>query len=429
MVTLVAVTVLGQRISLPISTGVSLLLPLTLALLLVGLRLGVFEWERLRLGLYAACTGLAAFVALVNSGRGTGWSPTSLALLVALYLPLCCVVERNQRDRARTAALTTFVRLLTILAWASLLYLLLQVTGVVVYRDLVADVVPDALLNTGFNTANPFYYGSPYYRANGFVFLEPSFFSQALGLAVLSALHLRLPASRLFPMLAAMLATSAGTGVIVLVAGVAVLALSRRRDSIRSFAMPALGALIVLLLTPLGSVFASRALEGRTEGTSSSLRFALPFEYLVPRWQLDAFTMTFGAGPGAAERFVQTTRFGVELQSPALLKLLVDYGMIVAIAMTFFVCLVLLHGTATPPLAVAAVLTYEVLNSALLLPNIVVLSWVLVAVTPSYRHGLAPGPSEQDRAARLRGTEPGPRHAQGPPVVLPSSLVSRLKHF
>jgi hypothetical protein len=181
MVTLVAVTVLGQRISLPISTGVSLLLPVTLALLLVGLRLGVFEWERLRLGLYAACTGLAAFVALVNAGRGTGWSPASLALLVVLYLPLCCVVEHGRRDRARTAALTTFVRLLTVLAWASLLYLLLQVTGVLVYRDLLADVVPDAFLNTGFNTANPYYYGSPYYRANGFFFLEPSFFSQALG--------------------------------------------------------------------------------------------------------------------------------------------------------------------------------------------------------------------------------------------------------
>jgi hypothetical protein len=197
-----------------------------------------------------------------------------------------------------------------------------------------------------------------------------------------------------------------------------VLALGRRRDGIRAFGLPAAGALVLLLLTPLGSIFASRLFEGRTEGTSSSLRFALPFEYLVPRWQQDAFTMAFGAGPGAAERFVQTTRFGVELQSPALLKLLVDYGMIVAIAMTFFVCLVLLHGTATPALAVAAVLTYEVLNSALLLPNVLVLSWALVAATPSYRHGPAPDPSEPDPPEHLRRTDPLREHAQatGRPV-------------
>jgi hypothetical protein len=125
---------------------------------------------------------------------------------------------------------------------------------------------------------------------------------------------------------------------------------------------------------------------------------------------------------------VQTTRFGVELQSPALLKLLVDYGMIVAIAMTFFVCLVLLHGTATPALAVAAVLTYEVLNSALLLPNVVVLSWVLVAATPSYRHGSGPSPdpSELDPPEHLRRTEPR-EHARpaGRPVDAVQELTRR----
>ena len=403
LVGLVVMIVLGQRLSLPVSTGVPVLVPLSLLVLVVGLRTGVLGWDPLRTGLYAASVALVCAAAVGNAARGSVWSLPSLGYLVVLYLPLCSVVAARQRDAARLAAMVAFVRLLTVLAIGSVIYLLLQVTQVLVYADLLGSVVPSWLLSDGFNTANPFFYGSPYYRANGFFFLEPSFFSQALALAALAVLYLDLPAWRLVPLLTAMLITLGGGGFVILVVGAAVLACTRRRARLRLLALPSVLAGVVLLTTPLGALFAGRALESRAADTSSSLRFSLPLELLIPRWQLDAVTMLIGSGPGSAERFVLGTPYGVELQTPALLKLLVDDGLLAAVMMTLFVFVALLHGARVPPVAVGLLLAYAVLNSALLLPNIVVLLWVLATATPS---AALPGPvaAGQPATAARRAT-------------------------
>lgn len=396
---LLIATVLLQRLVIPLGGGaqVPLLLPLALAVGAWGLVRGLLRIDAQRSGLVllalGACT-TTGVLALIT-GRPDA-SVLSVLYLVLTYLPFLLVLDRPLPgivDRC----LTVLTRLGVVVGVAAVAQVVLQPLGVA-YTDAMASLLPKAVLEDGFNTSYPIVYGSPLYKANAWVFLEPSFCSQFLGLAFVVLLARGCRDWRLAVLAGGIVCTVAGTGMAVIAVGGLVLVLQRGLSVLRPLLVPLGLALCVAALTPVGAVLADRLTETGDSGSSGSLRFVQPFQVIGGTWIEDPARAVLGAGPGASERLAVRVAGSTALQQPAPLKLLYDYGAVAAVVFLASLLWVFLSGAPLPALTAALVAAWVILNSALLLPAVVVLLWTLTSLVSSAREP-APRPGLRARTA------------------------------
>ena len=176
-----------QRLSLP-GISIPVTVPLTVLWLFAGWRVGVLAIEPRRTFLWLQAAGTSAFVVLPQSLLVSQLyiSVNSWMFWIVIWLPACfMLVDRSQETFQR--ALRSVANIGVWLGGISTSFIVLQLVGVP-YRDIVADLVPAQFLVAGFNTAYPFFYGSPMIKSNGWLALEPSFMSFTLGLCILAAL-------------------------------------------------------------------------------------------------------------------------------------------------------------------------------------------------------------------------------------------------
>ena len=102
----------------------------------------------------------------------------------------------------------------------------------IAYRDVFASVVPEPLQLSGYVITYPYAYGGTLFRANAWVGLEPSFVSFQLGLAALAAMMVRRSWLVLALILAGLASTASGSGILILLVGVAGLVSSRLRGQL-----------------------------------------------------------------------------------------------------------------------------------------------------------------------------------------------------
>ena len=371
---IVVALILLQRFALPVgSSGLPLLLPLTLLGIVAGLARGTFRLHTGRLQLLCGavvCCTVTAFVALV---RGYEWSALSFGYLLATYIPFVFAARRRD-DAAFAHVLTVFLRVMQVAAVFGLADFAAQLSGSP-YHDWLGSVVPDQFLTHGFNTSTPIYFGASVYRENAAVFLEPSFFSQYLALAVLAHIHLRRHGYELWLFLAALVTTVSGTGWLLLALGLAGVALSRRSRTLIRVAVP--GALVVVSLafSPLGDVFFTRLADQTGQGSSAQDRFVAPYRTLLGAWTSDVPTIVAGQGPGAADRLADTVSGG--LLAPIVAKMVLEYGIVGGGAFLLFAIAAVVRGSRSPPMTFGLAAAYFVLNAATLVPAVTVLVLVL----------------------------------------------------
>jgi hypothetical protein len=346
--------------------------------------------EAVTLALGAACvTGLIGLIA--NPGQATA---ESLLYLVAIYAPLALVPSREGRGRDDlTTCMDRFERLLLLLAVACILQMGLQLVGGP-YLDPITDLVPSNLRVSGYNTTYPLSYGSPIFKSNGMVCLEASFASQFLGLGLV----LRLARGRggwPVPVLVlGLLCTTAGTGIVMVLVGLVVLALGRRPAVLRILAGPGLVALFVAVATPIVATVSARVTEGESKDSSASLRFIQPFTVLGRVWTRSVDTMVLGSGPGSSSRVVRATVGNAALQIPVPLKLLVDYGGLATIAFLIGIGWCLLTRSRWPAVTASLIVAWLLLSSALQQPATDIPLWVLCGLVWSPTP--APEPAHPD---------------------------------
>jgi len=376
--------VLLQRLVLPLGGGsnVPLLLLLAFGVAVAGLAAGLLSLDFGRAALVLLALGICATSGVLALAVGRpDTSVLSVVYLVLTYLPFLLVLDRPPRwvvDRC----LRFFTSLATVVGAAAIIQVVLQPLGVA-YTDAVASVVPSALLAEGFNTSYPIVYNSTLYKANAWVFLEPSFCSQFLGLAFVVLLAQGRRGWRLAVIAGGIVCTVAGTGMAVVAIGGGVLLLRRGIGAVRPLLVPLLITLTVAAFTPVGTVLLSRVTETGQSDSSGSLRFVQPFQVIGGAWLSNVSTALLGAGPGASERLAVRVAGSTALQQPAPLKLLYDYGAVAAVV--FLVCMlwVFVAGAPVPGLTAALVTTWVILNSALLLPVVVVLLWTFTSLMSS----------------------------------------------
>lgn len=376
----VATLVVLQRFVVP-GTDVSVALPVVLVVVAVLAARGDVRADPLKFGLYTAamCTALLADV--LSSGSGNPWASTnSLLLLVVIYLPLCCQVSPRLRPDL-PEVLEFFQKLMVVAAGACVMQWAAQVAGWQ-FKD-VLDVVPADLLASPleFNLSYPLYYGSSIYKANGVVFLEASFASQFLALAIIVELLLAGLSWRIALYGAGLLATLSGTGLLLLAAGLVVVAIRRGgRWAVRAAVSAAL-AVVVVGLTPVGGLLAERTNETAQQGSSGNQRFVAPYGNVLTAVANDPSALTVGRGAGSVDRDTDFfSPLGVDANYPAVPKMLGEYGLPATLVFFAFLLAVFLRGVPSPTLAAAALLLFLVLSSALLQPPIVYLCWLVTGL-------------------------------------------------
>jgi hypothetical protein len=256
------------------------------------------------------------------------------------------------------------------------------------HEDLLAKVVPQSLLYQDFNTNYPIHYGSTVLKSNAFIFDEPSFCSQFLALGLLGQLVIKVRWWKIALFALGIVATVSGTGIIVLIAGVVAIAVSRGLKYTIATAIVVAIVIAVLPHTPAGSLFSARTGEATAQGSSGNLRFVEPYQRLYDQSLVKPFsTIIVGQGPGAGDR--QANRYffatGLPLISPTIPKLIVEYGILGMLCFMGFFLIAIGARAPSIPFAIALFVFFAVLQGALLLP--------LVPYTCLLVGGMYPGAS------------------------------------
>ncbi|MCF6508455.1 hypothetical protein E9549_13710 [Blastococcus sp. MG754426] len=167
-------------------------------------------------------------------------------------------------------------------------------------------------------------------KSDGIFFLEPSFASQYFALAAVMTLRRWPPLLPLF--VVALVSTGGGTGIVVLLAG-CIYELLRGTLTTRAMSTAALAVgSFALFYLGLNELVLSRVGEIGSAETSGAIRFVAPYESLDLLIEDAPLTALVGAGPGSAE-FVALTQ-GILSNFPLPAKAAIEYGILVAIAMT-----------------------------------------------------------------------------------------------
>lgn len=327
-----------------------------------------------RLALYAAFMLLAIGSQLVPD---RAFSLPSLALAIVVYAPLALVlpIERAAYHRI----LRNFQYVVAAICLLVFIQHAFQLTG----HDMptLENIQPEATVYHEYVYIQPLYWRAAFMKPNAIFLLEASHTSQmiAMGLIIELSLFHRLRYLTLFG--CGLIATFAGTGLLML-ALTSPFLLWRLRPAlvvVMLLALPVIAA--VAFASGWFDVIGKRTDEYEKQGSSAYGRFVAPVEILGDTLaQHDPATILFGIGAGNMEK-----RTGVLWL--AFSKVFVEYGFIVFIAWLAFTSRVLFR---TPGLWAAAwmvAIQYHLLNGAFLVPLHVYLCLVLTA---GYRLPRAP---------------------------------------
>lgn len=405
---LFAANFLLQRFSVP-ALEIPLTLPFTLGWLALALRQRVITIEKRRLTLWLLAGGGAAVMVLPQLlfVEVPYLSPMSWMLWMVIWIP----VAFHARDRS----LDTFRRTMSLICRVGIAIATLSVvfTGAQLagwaYRDLLSDVVPAPLLMHDYVITYPVQYGSPLYRSNAFLALEPSFLSFTLALCMLAGLMSGARRLTLALLGVGLLCTTAASGIIVLVIAVLAMVVRRQVDLIRPYALFGLVVAGIAALTPFGAQLLGRVGEGADSRSSLSLRSTEPYGFLWPHWVDQPAGILFGHGAGSSQWLVAGTGI-VGLLLPSVAKVLFDYGIVAGALL-----IALLIGTfiRSPAPAIAFALAVSMLTVQSASQPLIVCCVALVTMwspaSVDAEQGVQPG----EAGGRVEGSERGPVAAVG----------------
>jgi hypothetical protein len=242
---------------------------------------------------FLSAFGVLVAVNLFAVMLGRGVSVMSVMLFGILF---GLMTTRSELDLTKYAA-GKYITLMTVISMVAIVQFIAQYAGVA-HTDLLATFIPSSLIADQFNTNAPISWDSPIYRSNGIFFLEPSTFSQYLGLAVLLVVYLQRRLWTAPILLAALACAVSGTGLSFLAFGLfcAFIAYGLRNRTYVALLSVLFVGLGVVLSTSIGAAIVERSSEFTATGSSAYYRFVEPYKYV---WDGATNTRTLLIGNGA----------------------------------------------------------------------------------------------------------------------------------
>jgi hypothetical protein len=327
-------TVTVQKLAVPVGGLLEVCALTTLTIMGFLFYKGRAQISPLRLVLYLATFTMAFVIQSFSPASNIG----SFLLTCLTSLPLIVVVETN------TATLMAFLKRFNIVALivVSLVFFdhVMQFSGIGMPN--IEKIMPNSLIFLNYVYIQPLYYGSHFDKPNAIFFLEASFTCQFIAFAMIWELVFFRRLTFLLAFGAGMLATTAGTGFVLLLSCSPFYAFKYLQPK-----LIALGAFIMAIVLVVGlstgflDIFTNRATEFDKSGSSAHARFVEPF-VSIGRQFTDApvSDLLFGMGGGSQEKSI-----GLMLIPPT--KMLLEYGVVVMLLyMTF--ALVSIFGSGVP---------------------------------------------------------------------------------
>ncbi len=267
----------------------------------------------------------AAILSCYLSGKA--FSASSVFLVLATYITW--TVELRVSRHVYQRCMNVFVWAALVGAGLVIVQQLAQAAGYPGWLNL-ETVIPEPLLQKGYNYLQPYEFLSKKIKPNGVFFLESSFVSQfvALGFVIEASLFRRM--GRLALMGVALPLTYAGTGLIIV--GLCLPVLLIRASAKLAFAGIAALALLGAAGYATGwyDTIAPRLTEVNREGSSGYYRYTAPTLEAMDRLnQPDAIL----AGDGAGGVWVDASDPTVH---EPVIKVLLEYGLLTALLYTSF---------------------------------------------------------------------------------------------
>lgn len=392
-----------QRFAVP-GVDVPVTLPLACGWLAAGLARTVLEIDRRRMVLWL---GAGAVTALLTVPQVL-WTPfpiislSSWGLWMVVWLPVTVrFVDRSPQAHRQTLRAVAHVGLG--LSTLSIAFLVTQLAGFR-YRDWLAESLPPGLVLQGYVTTYPLTYGSPLFKPNGWLGLEPSFLSFMLGVCTVASIITGQHVLKVTWLALGLVATTAGSGIFVVVVFVAAAVVLGHGRLLLRYLIPTVVVGVVVSFTTLGPYLLGRATELNQPRSSTSLRLTDPYLQLWPDWTADPLITIIGRGAGSSQRLISDLAItGLLVPTPA--KLLFDYG-IIGGGLLLIVIVVCYLRSPMPALALAlaaSMLTIQSASQPLVVCTFLVVSLFAPFTRPE--HGTAPPPSRDAQPAIGRRTE------------------------
>ncbi|KAA9107796.1 hypothetical protein [Microbacterium rhizomatis] len=318
-----------QRIGIPVgafSIPVSAVIVLVFVVVMLSRRQARISPTRTVMMLLFAAAGFAT--AIANDG-GTSMI-SSLAFALALWTP-AIVVEAPSGAGSGAIPSSFALGMVAATALGGVLGAVQSGWSLVTgnFFDPLA-ALPAALLIPGYKSAQSIDYGGSWMKANGVLFLEPSFLSlfSALALLVIVAGMVKLPPGArgwtVTALIVGLFTSVAISGVLVIPA--IVIAVLRSVRTVLLAIVVSIGVYCLVSVVPVAQAFINRLFFLRG---SNDARLTRPYEELLGVW-VDG-PIWFGYGPGTARDLADLLTAGswqTEVTTPTIAKLLFEYGIV-----------------------------------------------------------------------------------------------------
>ncbi len=325
---------------------------------------GAFSPRRL-----VATAGVVAVVFLETLLVHKHFSILSAAYILAVYSPLVLTTALDT-DTYLPRLWHTFILMASALGALALVQVAVQVLHPGLFIDPIS-LVPERFLLANYNTTYPVLRGVlDLLKPNGMFMVEPSIASQVIGLGLLGELAFFRRSYVIALLVASLVSTFSGTGILIVLASL--LFLSHRRALI-SVLLVAAAAVALVEASGYGEAFASRLAELSEPGTSGHERFIAPFTAMAGPLDETPRTLLFGHGAGQ----VTNIDNGLDANYSAIPKVGLEYGF-VGLAAFAVMWLTMFQGLGMNRiLVIALILYYFVASGALLQPFTVFSMWGL----------------------------------------------------
>ena len=338
-----------QRFAIPFGeTGTAANLFLTcIALLVLSLR-GALAVDPLRMLLLIAFITCVWASSMLNPSQTSG---LAVVLLIVTYTPHA--LSLRNPENIFEANVRAYRGVMTLCACFGIAQFLAQFVVPSKYLFTFAPFIPAEYLIGGYNTVIPITYGSAIFKSNGFFFLEPSFFSQYLAIAIVLEVLFFQSATRMLVYSTASVVTYSGTGFILLI--LLLPALLIRACSYKMLAAIVIFGIIAVLFGGLWNIDAllQRTNELGAQNTSATIRFLSGFWLIADFLFSSSQDFLFGLGPGTFLRYQALVAY--EINDPPWAKLLFEYGLLGSI--TFWVYFGVMAFQRAPSVWISAALT------------------------------------------------------------------------
>lgn len=309
-----------------------------------------------------------ALLTLSMVRSGTTASLMSFFYLFSIYGLYLFKLRGGERTAAEVHEL--FQRLMLFAAACGIAQFCLQFVLPLELVFPLESFVPEAFKFGGefYNVVIPLTYGAQIYKSNGVFFLEPSFFSQFLALAVLIELLGRQRILRLAVYAGGLVVAYSGTGLLLIALFLPYVLLRRGNLHLLLFGLAA-AALLAVSATALNlDTVTGRIGEFGSEESSGFARFVSPF-YLFRDFMGTADAFFFGHGPGSILGIMKEASYkGYVSHDPTWIKALMEYGVIAGLLLIAYTAMAFVVGPASRPFALAILALFLFMGGYLLNP-------------------------------------------------------------